>query len=113
MRRLAARRFPHTVTRRRQAPGGHNQFGEYEPGAIEEEAFRASVQPMTLEDADAVGGVQVSHRLSVFIPEPAALAAAFDDRQADTVLVDGLEFVVEECQSWHGSHTRAILLRET
>ena len=111
--KLPARRFPDTVTRKRETPGHRNQYGEYVPGMVEETDLRASVQPMTLEDADFVGGVQVSHRLSVYVPEPGALSAAFEDAAADKVVVDGHEFVVESSQSWRGSHTRAILLRET
>ena len=90
-----------------------NSFGEDVPGTVEETELRASVQPMTLEDADLQGGVQVSHRLSVHVPEPDALSAAYMDDAADTVIYDGHEFVVEESMSWPGSHTRAILLRET
>lgn len=110
---LAVRRFPDRITRRRQGAQTVNQFGEFVPGAITESELRASVQPMTLEDSDHAGGVSVSSRLSVYVPQPGALAAAFEDAEADTVIVDGLEYVVEESQSWRGSHTRAILLRET
>ena len=111
--RLAARRFPDTITRRREGASTTNDFGEFVPGAITESELRASVQPMSLEDSDFAGGVSVSHRLSVYVPAPRALAAAFEDAQADSVVVDGLEYVVEESQSWRGSHTRATLLRET
>ena len=78
-----------------------------------ETALRASVQPLSLEDSDFAGGVSVSHRLTVFVPQPGALSAAFDEALADTVIVDGDEYVVEQSQSWRRSHTRAILLRET
>ena len=105
--------FPDTITRRRQAPGARNEFGEFEPGEVTEAELSASIQPLSLKDADEVGGVKVSHRLSVHVPEPGALAAAFDEAPADVVIVDGSEFVVEESQSWRGSHTRAILLRES
>ena len=110
---LAARRFPHTITRRRTMPGHRDDFGEHVPGTVEETDLRASVQPMSLEDSDLVGGVQVSHRLSVYVPEPDALSAAFMDDAADQVLYGGNQFVVEESQSWPGSHTRAVLLRES
>ena len=113
MTRLAARRFPDTITRKRTAPGRYNQYGEYEPGMVTETELRASLQPMSLKDADFAGGVQVSHRLSVHVPEPGALSAAFEDDAADRVVVGGLAYAVEESQSWRGSHTRAILLRET
>ena len=90
-----------------------NQFGEYVPGTVEETDFPASVQPMSLEDADDAGGVSVSERLSVYVPEAGALSAAFGDSEADKALVEGVMYTVEESQSWRGSHTRAILLRET
>ena len=111
--KLSPRRFPDIITRRRTGAATTNAFGEFVPGAVTESDLRASVQPMTLEDADFAGGVSVSHRLSVYVPAPGALAAAFEDAQADNVVVDGLEYVVEESQSWRGSHTRAVLLRET
>lgn len=112
--RLAPRRFPDSITRIRQEPGHYDDdTGAWIPGAVTKTNFRASVQPLTLKDADTAGGVQVSHRLSVHVPQPGALAAALDDREADRARVDGIEFVVEESQSWRGSHTRAILLRET
>ena len=111
--RLAARRFPAAITRRRRGADTINDFGEPVAGPVTETTLRASVQPMSLEDADFAGGVSVSHRLSVYVPAPRALAAAFEDAQADSVVVDGLEYVVEESQSWRGSHTRATLLRET
>ena len=88
-----------------------NQFGEFVPGMVTETELRASVQPMSLKDADFAGGVQVSHRLSVHVPEPDALSAAFEDDAADRVVVGGLAYAVEESQSWRGSQTRAILLR--
>ena len=110
---LAARRFPQTVTRRRTMPGYRNDHGEWVPGTVSETDLRASVQPVTLEDADHAAGVQVSHRLTIYVPEPDALAAAFDESVVDVVVYRGLDYVVEESQSWPGSHTRAILLRET
>ena len=110
---MRLRRFPQTITRRRHGADRSNDFGELVPGPVTETELRASVQPMSLEDSDFSGGVSVSSRLSVYVPVPGALAAAFEDAQADAVVVDGLEYVVEESQSWPGSHTRAILLRET
>ncbi|MCY4002502.1 MAG: hypothetical protein OXF33_02160 [Rhodospirillales bacterium] len=110
---LAARRFPQTITRRRQMPGYRNDHGEFIEGSIEETEFRASVQPMSLEDNESIGGGAISHRLRTFVPEPDALAAAFDDAEADTVVYGSLEFTVEESQSWPGSHTRAVLLRQS
>ena len=46
--KLSSRRFPDTVTRKRQLPGAFNDFGEFEPGATEEVELRASVQPISL-----------------------------------------------------------------
>ena len=110
---LAPRRFPDRVTRRRQAPGATNAFGEFVPGAITEVEFAASVQPLSLEDSDLTSGASLVERLKIFVPEPGALLAAFEDREADTVAYGGREFVVEESRSWPGSHTRATILRET
>ena len=112
MTRLAARRFPQTITRRRQEPGSRNNFGEFEPGPIIEVDFRASVQPLGVEDLDLPEGTRISDRRKVFVPVPNALAAAFGDAEADHVLIDGVLFVVEESQSWPGSHTKAVVLRE-
>ena len=64
-------------------------------------------------DLASGGGAQFSHKLKVFIPEAGALAAAFEESNADTVLVDGVEYVVEESMSWRRHHTMATLLRET
>ena len=43
--------------------------------------------------------------------QPDALRAAFEDREADICVVDSLDYVVEESQSWRGNHTKAIVLR--
>ena len=110
---LAPRRFPHRITRRRQEPASRNAFGEFAEGAVTEVEFAASVQPMALEDADIAGGVSLHDRRVAFVPEPDALRAAFEDREADQVIFFGTTFVVEESRSWPGSHTRATLLRET
>ena len=110
---LAPRRFPDTITRRRQGPGGFDVHGEWKSGPVTEIELRASVQPLALEDADFVGGAQLVDRLKVYIPEPDALGAAFDDREADRVVIDSCEYVVEESRSWPGSHTRATILRAT
>ena len=110
----SARRFPDTITRRREFPGHRNEFGEWVPGGVEETPFRASVQPLALEDRDFVGGAQLSNRVKVYVPEADALVAAFENRSADrVVLSDGGVFSVEESRSWSGSHCRAILLRES
>ena len=110
--RLVARRFPQTITRRRTAPGRRGDYGQWAPGAVTETEFRASVQPIGLEDVDLEGGSKFSRRLAVYVPEPDALAAAFDQAEADVVIYRTLEYVVEKSQSWPGSHTRAIVLRE-
>ena len=110
---LAPRRFPETIVRRRQGAGGYNQFGEFVEGTVVETELRASVQPLLLEDSDIAGGAQLQHRLKVYVPEPNALAAAFEDREADRVVVAGIEYVVEETQSWAASHTGATILRAT
>ena len=110
---LAPRRFPHRIVRRRQEPGTTNAFGEFVPGTVTEVEFAASVQPLSLDDADIAGGVSLHERWVVFVPEPDALRAAFEEsREADQVVVFGTTFVVEESRSWPGNHTRATLLRE-
>ena len=73
---LAIRRFPDTITRRRQEPGDYNLYGEWVEGAMVGTVLAASVQPLKLEDSDLVGGVQLSERLRVYVPAPDALAAA-------------------------------------
>ncbi len=67
-RRLALRRFPNEVVRRRQAPGGFDEYGESAPGAVVETIFPATVLPLTLEDRDFVGGVSLVERLKVYVP---------------------------------------------
>ena len=110
---FAPRRFPHRITRRRQEPGTTNVFGEFVEGSKTEVEFAASVQPLSLDDADIAGAVSLQDRRAVFVPAENALLAAFGDREADHVIVFGTDFVVEESRSWPGSHTRAVLLRET
>ena len=78
---------------------------------MEEVELRANVQPISLEEQDAAEGDRLDHRLRVYVPQPDALIAAFEDRQADAVLIDGVEYTVERSRSWRGSHTRATLLR--
>lgn len=87
--------------------------GEWVPGTTTETSFSASVQPISLEDDDLPEGVLYSNRLRVYIPEPDALLAAFDDANADQVVVDDLVYTVEESMTWRGHHTRAVLLRTT
>lgn len=109
---LAARRFPDTITRRRQGPGDYSEVGQWVPGPITETELRASVQPLDLADNDIEGGSQLTERLKVYVGEPDALVAAFDDREADEVVIGGETFTVIESRSWP-THTRATLLRET
>ena len=68
MRRLALHRFPHEIIRQRQGPGGFNQFGEFEPGAVVETIYPARVLPLSLEDSDFAGGVSLVERLKVYVP---------------------------------------------
>ena len=110
--KLSARRFPHSITRRRQAAGDFNEFGEFVPGTVEEVTLRASVQPLENEDEDVVEGSRIDERIKVFVPQADALVAAYRDRQGDLVLVDGVEFAVVQARNWRGSHTRAICQRQ-
>ena len=64
-RRLALRRFPNEVVRRREGPGDFDEYGEFVAGAIVETIFPARVLPVTLEDSDFVGGVSLLERLKV------------------------------------------------
>lgn len=98
--------------RRREGPGQYDGLGEFVPGPVVETELRASVQPLGTEDAELEGGSQLSARLAVWIPEPDALAAAFDDARADEVVYRGDTYVVTESFSWP-NHTEARLLRET
>ena len=110
------------VTRRREAPGGY-VAGVWAPGAVTEAVLLASVQPLTLEDSDGVDGAQYRDRRKVYVgllevtaegfAEATAppLAAAYEDRRADRVLIDGLDYVVESSMSWP-SHVEAVVLRE-
>ena len=110
---LAARRFPDTIIRRRTAPTTFNMYDEPTPGTVEEVELRASVQPLSTEDLDAVEGARLVERLKVYVPLPGALVAAFEDSTADEVVYDGKMYTVEESRSWPGSHTRATILRAT
>ena len=71
-RRLALRRFPNEVVRRRQATGAFNEYGEFKPGTVVETIFPARVQPLSLEDADFAGGVSLVERLKVYVPQGVA-----------------------------------------
>ena len=105
-------KFPDTITRRRQEPGSRDMYGTFIDGAITEVDLRASVQPLLLDDSDTAGGAVFTHRLKIYVSQPDALRAAFEDREADVCVVDTLDYIVEESQSWRGSHTKAIVLRQ-
>ena len=68
MRRLALRRFPDEVVRKRQGQGAFNQYGEYETAGPVETVFPARVLPLSLTDSDFVGGVSLVERLKIFVP---------------------------------------------
>ncbi len=68
MRILSKRRFPDTIIRRRALPGTRNEFGEFVDGAVRETELRANVQPLSIKDADFVGGAQTEERLKVYVP---------------------------------------------
>ena len=48
----------------------------------------------------------------LFAEDSVPLLAAFEDREADTLVYAGIEYIVEESQSWP-RYSRAIALRET
>ena len=111
--RLAVRRFPDLVTRLRASDESQDDFGRRILPTFMEETFRASVQPISLEDSDFAGGSQLKDRMVCYVPEPDALLAARDDAEADRVILEnGREYVVESSESWPG-HTKAVLLSET
>ena len=68
MRRLALRRFPDEVIRRRQGPGAFDQHGEYVEGGIATAILPASIQPLSLMDTNTAAGVSLLSRLAVFVP---------------------------------------------
>ena len=65
--RLAARRFPDRIFRRRESPGHRDDYGDWVPGATVDATLRASVQPLALTDSDLEGGVQLQQRIKVFV----------------------------------------------
>ena len=110
---LDPRRFPHSITRRRESGSFINQFGEVEQGTVTDTPLTANVQPLSLADDEFEGGGQVQERIKAFLPEADSLVAAFEDSKADKVLWGGKTYIVEESRSWPGGHCRATLLRET
>ena len=67
-RRLALRRFPHEVIRRRQGPGDFNDYGEYVEGGIVTAILPASIQPLSLTDTNTAAGVSLLSRQAVYVP---------------------------------------------
>ena len=60
-RRLALRRFPNEVVRRRQGPGGFNRVWRIRAGRRwSKQSIPARVLPLSLEDSDFVGGVSLA-----------------------------------------------------
>ena len=68
MSRLALRRFPDEVVRRRQGQGAFNKYGEYETAGPSETVFPARVLPLKLADSDFAGGVSLVDRIKVYVP---------------------------------------------
>ena len=109
---MRPKRFPDTITRRRESPGMRNNFGEWIPGSTTDEEFSASVQPVSLEDENLLEGARSIERIKVLIPEPDVLRAAFDDAAADVVVFESREFTTEKTMAWP-KHTAAIASRTT
>ena len=68
MRRLPLRRFPQELIRRREGPTTYNFYGEAVPGAVVTAVLPASIQPISLEDQNFVGGSMLRERVRVFVP---------------------------------------------
>ncbi len=105
-------RFPESIVRLRQMEGAFNAAGEWTPGGVNETTFRASVQPVILEDRDIEAGSGLSEKIKVFVPDEDALLAAFDGAEADQVRWRGRTYSVIESRTWTGRHCRAVCLRE-
>ena len=87
---LSLRRFPHTVYRLRETPGGRNDVGEFVAGTRERAELRASVQPVSNEDVLAIGvGGRLSERIRLFVA-PVRRVAIGD---SDTFLWVGNRFL--------------------
>ena len=106
-------RFPDRIVRLRQLEGEFNPAGEWQPGGVVEEKFRASVQPATLQDLDTVEGSRLSERIVIYVAGEDQLLAAFENAEADRVRWKGNEYLVEKSMTWTDSHTRAVALRES
>ena len=110
---LPPQAFPETVVRRRQDAGQRNEYGEFLRAKVTETPLRASIEPLGLEveyDLRAPLPSPVA-RLKAYVRGPDAVSAAGQDQPADTVLVDGVVYIVVESRSWPGSHTVATLQR--
>ena len=93
-RRLALRRFPHEVIRRRQAAGAFNEYGEYVEGGTITAVLPASIQPILLSDINAAAGVSLLARLAVFVPVGIERVVAAGENA-------GLEWAGDEL-TWNG-----------
>ena len=109
------RRFRDTIIRRRRSPVDYDAYGDRVDNAyMVETELKCAVQPLSLEDADLVGGAQLIERLKCYVPASSGdLRAASDDLgEADQVEYQGKVYVVEESRTWP-KFTRATLLRES
>lgn len=57
-------------------PGHRNEYGEYVEGSEERRTLYGSIQPMTLEDLDLVGGTRASGFMKLFVPADQEAAGA-------------------------------------
>ena len=111
--RPSPRRFRDLIVRKRTGADIVNEFGEVEPGPPTMIELRASLQPLSREDLDLIGGDRLIERITAYVPGEDSLLAIRDGGPADKVVIDGRgDFVVERSVSWFGSHTRAVILRE-
>ena len=72
----APRRFRDTIARLRETPAERNSAGEFVEGATVETELAASVQPISLTDADIAAGVGLVERYKVFVGEADAPGTA-------------------------------------
>ena len=103
-------RFPHTIMRRRFT-AALNQYSE--PVTTHEDVLlRASVQPVLFDPVSVPEGVRVSDRLRVYTL-PGVLRGADPDTQtpSDGVVVDGIEYNLEDLVTWRDSHAMANIVR--
>ena len=107
------RRFPDAIIRRRTTGSGRNTHGEWVEGTVTETDLAASVQPISLEDDDRPEGARLRERFRVYVPASSGdLRAAFNDEEPDRVVWKGVEYVVEESETWP-KFTKATIFRET